>query len=236
MGAQRCFLKTLGLLIVLALPLSAPVWAAEPYLTAAQVDLMQLLPSPPAADSAQTAAEMAEVVAFEATRTAARAAQARADVAESVYDMFGAVLGPAFTPGRLPLLTALFDRIAETEDATTRPVKLAYARPRPYQVNAALHPAAPPSRSGSFPSGHATLSRLAAIVLASMLPEQRGALFARAADYAESRVIAGVHFRSDILAGMNAGTAVAAVLFNDSVFIADHAVARRELRDALGVP
>jgi len=224
------------LLIALALLLSAPAWAAEPYLTAGQVDLIRLLPPPPADDSAQTAAEMAEVVAFEATRTAARAAQARADVAESVYDMFGAVLGPAFTPERLPLLTALFDRVAETEEAVTSPVKRGYARPRPYQVNAALHPAAPPSRSGSFPSGHATRSRLAAIVLAAMLPERRGALFARAADYAESRVIAGLHFRSDILAGMNAGTAIAAVLFNDPAFIADRATAQREVRDALGLP
>ncbi len=215
------------LLIALALLLSAPAWAAEPYLTAGQVDLIRLLPPPPADDSAQTAAEMAEVVAFEATRTAARAAQARADVAESVYDMFGAVLGPAFTPERLPLLTALFDRVAETEEAVTSPVKRGYARPRPY---------APPSRSGSFPSGHATRSRLAAIVLAAMLPERRGALFARAADYAESRVIAGLHFRSDILAGMNAGTAIAAVLFNDPAFIADRATAQREVRDALGLP
>lgn len=224
------------LLITLALLLGAPAWASEPYLTARQVDLMRLLPPPPAADSAQAAVEMAEVVAFEAARTAARAAQARADVAESVYDMFGGVLGPAFTPERTPLSSALFERIAETEDATTSPVKRAYARARPYQVNAALHPAAPPSRGGSFPSGHATRSRLDAIVLAAMVPERRAALFARAADYAESRVIAGVHFRSDILGGMNAGTAIAAVLFNDPAFIADSGAAQREIRDALGVP
>lgn len=149
--------------------------------------------------------------------------------------MFGAVLEPA-TAERLPLLTALFERLAETEDAATAPVKRAYARLRPYQANPALHPAVLPSRSGSFPSGHATRSRLDAIVLAAMLPERRGALFARAAGYAESRVIAGVHFRSDILGGMDAGTAIAAVLFNDPAFTADFAGARQELRDALGMP
>ena len=236
MLAQHWLLKTLGLPIILALLLGAPACASEPYLNAGQVDLMRLLPPPPAGDSAQAAAEMAEVVALEATRTAVRAAQARADVAESVHDMFGAVLGPAFTPERTPLTGALFDRIAETENAVTGPVKRGWARLRPYQVNAALHPAVPPSRSGSFPSGHATLGRLAAIVLAAMLPEHRAALFARAADYAESRVIGGVHFRSDIVAGMNAGTAIAAVLFNDPAFIADSATAQRELRDALGLP
>ena len=224
------------LLITLALLLGAPAYASEPYVTARQVDLMRLLPPPPSGDSAQAAAEMAEVVAFEATRSAERAAQAQADVAEDVYDMFGAVLGPAFTSERTPLIGALFDRITETESIVTSPVKRGWARPRPYQVNAALHPAVPPSRSGSFPSGHATLGRLAAIVLAAMLPEHRAALFARAADYAESRVIGGAHFRSDIMAGMHAGTAIAAVLFNDPAFIADSANAQRELRDVLGLP
>ena len=229
-----------SLVLVLALLGGAPAWtaaawAAESYLTAGQIDLMRLLPPPPAPGSAQAAAEMAEVVAFEETRTPARAAQALADVAEGPSDMFGAVLGPA-TPGRMPLLTALFVRLGDTEDAATAPVKRAYARPRPYQANPALHPAAPPSRSGSFPSGHAPRSRLGAIVLAAMLPERRDALFARAADYAESRVIAGAHFRSDIVAGMDAGTAIAAVLFNDPAFAADFAGARQELRDALGMP
>lgn len=228
------------LLLALAL-LSAPAWtaaawAAESYLAPGQIGLLRLLPPPPAEGSAQATAEMAEVVALEAVRTPARAAQALADVAEGPFDMFGAVLGPALTPEHLPLLTVLFERMAETEEIATAPVKRAYARLRPYQANAALRPAVPPSRSGSYPSGHATRSRLAATVLAAMLPERRAALFARAADYAESRVIAGVHFRSDILAGMNAGTAIAAVLFNDPAFAADFAGARQELRDALGIP
>ena len=232
-------------LLVLGL-LGAPAWtaaawaaqaaAAGSYLAPGQFDLLRLLPPPPAEGSAQAAAEMAEVVALEAARTPARAAQALADVAEGAPDMFGAVLGPALTPERLPLLTALFGRLGETEDAATAPVKRAYARLRPYQANAALHPAAPPSRSGSYPSGHATRSRMAAIVLAAMLPERRDALFARAVDYAESRVIAGLHFRSDILAGMAAGTAIAAVLFNDPAFAADFAGVRQELRDAMGMP
>lgn len=231
---RRRLLLALAVLGALSWTAAAP--AAESYLTPGQIDLLRLLPPPPAEGTAQAAAEMAEVVAFEAARTPARAAQARADVAEGPFDMFGAVLGPAPAPGRLPLLTALFERTAETEEVATAPVKRAYARVRPYQANPALRPAAPPSRGGSYPSGHATRSRLAAIVLAAMLPERRDALFARAADYAESRVIAGLHFRSDILAGMAAGTAVAAVLFNDPAFAADFAGARRELREFLGMP
>ena len=221
--------------------LGAPAWTAaapiaESYLTPSQIDLLRLLPPPPAQGSAQAAAEMAEVVALESARTPARAAQALADVPEGPFDMFGAVLGPALTPEWLPRFIALFERVAETEEIATAPVKRAYARLRPYQANAALRPAVPPSRSGSYPSGHATRSRLGAVVLAAMLPERRDQIFARAADYAESRVIAGVHFRSDILAGMAAGSAIAAVLFNDPAFAADFTGARQELRDALGMP
>jgi acid phosphatase (class A) len=47
-------------------------------------------------------------------------------------------------------------------------------------------------------------------VLASMLPEKRDELYARIADYGHSRMIAGVHYRSDIDAGEILGSAIAA--------------------------
>jgi acid phosphatase (class A) len=47
-------------------------------------------------------------------------------------------------------------------------------------------------------------------VLARMLPEKRDELYARIADYGHSRMIAGVHYRSDIDAGKVLGSAIAA--------------------------
>lgn len=47
-------------------------------------------------------------------------------------------------------------------------------------------------------------------VLARMLPEKRDELYARIADYGHSRMIAGVHYRSDIDAGKVLGSALAA--------------------------
>lgn len=226
------------LLVAACLVLGGPAWAAGPesYLTAAQVDLLRLLPPPPAADSAQTAAEMAEIVATEASRTPARAALATADHEETVFAMFTRTLGPLFSAERLPLTAAMFDRIGETEEVVVGPAKSGFARLRPYLANTALRPIVPQSKSGAYPSGHATRGRLEGTVLAAMLPEHRAALFARIDEYAESRLIAGVHYRTDLVAGQQAGAATAAVLMNDPAFKADFAAARQELRRVMHLP
>ena len=219
-------------LLTAALLLTAPALAAErPYVTAAQVDLMQLLPPPPA----ETGGELAQVLDAQATRTPERTAQAVADVQETLTAIYGSVLGDRFAPEAAPLATRLFARLGETEAAVVGPAKDKFARPRPFMIDPDVHPAVPPSRSGSYPSGHATRGTLEGIVLAAMLPELRGPIFARMDDYARSRVIGGAHFPSDVAAGMRAGTAIAAVLFDDPGFRAEFEPARRELRAAIGL-
>lgn len=225
------------LFLAAALAFAVPAAAADaPYVTAERVDLLRLLPPPPPAGSAEDRAEMAEVLAIQASRTPDRLALAASDADETLAAMFGAILGPAAAPGRLPALDRLFARLAETEEAVTGPAKSGFARPRPFQANPAVQPGIRLSKSGAWPSGHATISTLVGITLASMLPEQRDAIFARVREYGESRVVGGVHYRSDVAAGGRAGTAIAAVLFNDPEFQADRTAARRELRDALGLP
>ena len=224
------------LLFAFALFAAAPTWAADSYLTSAQVDLVILLPPPPAPGSAQEQTEMAEVLALQAARSPERAAQTVADSHESVFDQFGQTLGPKFDPAALPRVTALFDRLGETEEVLTETPKKAFGRLRPFQSNPLVHPSAPLSKSGSWPSGHATRVTMMGIVLAAMIPEQRAPIAVRIDDYKESRVIGGVHYRSDIVMGARAGTATAAVLMNDTAFLADFRPARAELRRALGLP
>ena len=64
-----------------------------------------------------------------------------------------------------------------------------------------MKPLLPPPEGDSYPSGHAMDSYLTAILLAQMVPEKRSALFERAASNAQSRVIAGVHYPSDLEGG-----------------------------------
>jgi undecaprenyl-diphosphatase len=57
----------------------------------------------------------------------------------------------------------------------------------------------------SFPSGHSTTAFAVAVCLGSFYPEIRPALLALAANVAVSRVILGMHFMSDVLAGSGVG-------------------------------
>ena len=203
---RRMSVSVLFRVVFACLLFAAPAFAGEQsFLTASQVDLMRLLPPPPLKGSALDAAEMEEVVTVARTRSAARAALATADANETIFDMFGALLGPRFAPGALPAAGKFFERLAETEEVVVGAAKSGFGRPRPYHANAALTTIAPSSKSGSYPSGHATRVTVMAVALAAMVPEQRAAIFERAAEYAESRVVASVHYRSDIVAGRQAG-------------------------------
>ena len=224
------------LILAAAILFAVPAAARErTFLYPSQVDILRLLPPPPPPGSLQEAADYAETMSRQSARTPERAAQAAADAKESVFDMFKATLGDA-TPARLPRFHRMFERLGQTEEVLTAPAKAGFARPRPFVNHPEVTPSLPKPPTYSFPSGHATRMTLSAIVLAAMLPERRDEIFARAQDYAESRVIGGVHFQTDILGGMRAGTAIAAVLFNDPVFRAEFGPAQQEVRKALGLP
>ena len=223
--------------LLAALPiLGQPAWAEEPapYITDKQVDLRVLLPPPPAADSALQRSEIEAVLAAQKQASPERIALAVADAKESVFDMFGTTLGAAFKPERLPKASALFARTGASEDATVDPAKPFFGRTRPYLADDRVKALVPASKSGSWPSGHTTRVTMTAIVLAAMLPEMKAAIWARAAEYAQSRVIGGMHYPLDLDAGARAGTAMATALFADPAFLADFAAAKDELRGVMG--
>lgn len=93
-----------------------------------------------------------------------------------------------------------------------------------------------PPYSHSYPSGHATVGAMMAILLADMVPEQRVALFARGWEYGDARVVSGVHFPSDVEAGRILGTMLVGLLEQDAHFRSDLHASRQELRAALGYP
>jgi membrane-associated phospholipid phosphatase len=60
----------------------------------------------------------------------------------------------------------------------------------------------------SYVSGHASVSGAAAIVLAHVFPEKTDWLRAQALEAAESRLLGGIHYRSDNDAGLELGREV----------------------------
>src|SRR5690606_21479592 len=133
-------------------------------------------------------------------------------------------------------------------DPTLKPLEKSLAstraRLRPEgQTAMSLPPDSPCSPAGeearysySYPSGHAAVGAMMAIVLADMVPERRAELFARGWEYGEARVISGVHFPSDVEAGRILGTILVGLMQADARFQAEFRAARAEVRDALGYP
>jgi acid phosphatase (class A) len=223
--------------VAAALLLATPVFAADPapYLTPAQIDLTVMLPPPPPAGSALEQSELSAVVAIQKNASTDRIALANSDANETVFDMYTRTFGAAFTPDKLPKATVFFLRALSSEDDVTAPAKTFFARTRPFLADADIKALVPPSKSGSYPSGHTTRVTLAAIILDAMLPEKADAIWARADQYAESRIIGGMHYPTDIEAGRRAGTAMAALMFSDPAFKADFLAAKAEVRADLGL-
>jgi acid phosphatase (class A) len=234
---RATFLLSLCLLLVPGLLSFSQdsAWTAKPYLTDKDLDIRVFVAPPPAADSAQTASEIEEILRFQAERTPSMLARAQADADLSVF-RFADVLGPAFAPANLPVTKAFFFRVIATAGSVVDPAKTAWNRARPYVVDSRVQPCLAKPPIASYPSGHANAGYAMAIVLAQMVPEKRAELFARAAQFALQRVIGGVHYRSDIEAGELSGTLVASAMFRDHGFLADLAAARAETRKALGFP
>ena len=212
-----------------------PGLAAEPYLSDKTVDLAELMPPPPAVGSARDIADMRAVLDAQAQASDARKAQALTDSQETIYVMFAGVLGAKFAAPGLPNADKLFDGIAASEDAINYPAKAVFGRVRPWLANPAVKPYAQPSRSPSYPSGHATRVTIDAIMLSAMVPEKQREIWARAEDYSQSRIIGGMHYPGDVRAGWRAGTAIAAELLQDAKFRADFDAAKVEIRAALGL-
>src|SRR5262245_7912081 len=97
-----------SLTLILAIGLVSPVFAddAKPFTDAKEVNLLDLLPPPPANDSARMKAELAEILTIQVTRTPEMAARAVADAEENVWRFSDVIDNPKFTKENLPKFSA----------------------------------------------------------------------------------------------------------------------------------
>ncbi len=231
--------RKLALTTVFALSFANAAFAADhsqAYVTDKMLDLSVLIPPPPATGSAEDQADVKAAFDAQSHASEARKAQAAADANEAVYNMFGIVMGDKFTQANLPKTTAFFERVGESEGATLDPAKDVFKRVRPFLAHPEIKAIAKPSKSFCYPSGHTTHVTLAAIALTQMVPEKKLEIWARAEDYAQSRVIGGMHYPSDIAVSWRTGAAIGAVMQGLPEYKADLAAATAELRGVLGLP
>jgi acid phosphatase (class A) len=231
--------KLAAVFALVALTAFAPVLLhaedAKPFSDSKEINLLLLLPPPPANDSAQMKTELGEVLTVQVTRTKAMEARAVADVTENIWRFADVVDSPKFNAATLPKVAAFFDRLVETEAAVVDPAKDVWKRPRPHLYSDLVKPVVPLSKSGSYPSGHATVGTLMGIELANMLPEKRSEIMARAWEFGHNRVVGGIHYASDIEMGRISGTVIAQTISTHPDFQQEFEAAKAELRAALGM-
>jgi len=168
------------------------------YLTAEQQKFPGF-PAPPEAGSKKDKADLAAVLLWQGRRTPADCARANAG-AHAAYEEFFGDISPF--PEPLPeAAAAIFRRVKTETDGAAADVKELFKRPRPFLRDAALEPCLGRVGGLAYPSGHATISRLFALMLADLVPARKKEFFARADAVSLDRVIGGAHHPSDIEAG-----------------------------------
>jgi acid phosphatase (class A) len=212
--------------------------AAEPsFVSAEQTHAQQILPEPPAAASSATKAELKELHRIEASRTKVQITKAVADDKDESIFIYRDVLGDTFTPAVLPITAAFSARVKNDEGVNATPAKNAFQRIRPYNLDKTLHPICGTKiKNDSYPSGHTTAGYLLALTLIEMIPEKRDAILARADNYANNRLVCGVHYRSDLQASKLLAYSIHAVMGTNPQYQTELAAAKVELRQALGLP
>jgi len=223
------------LFVLIAVASSAAAKSKEPYYIApSQVSLSEILDPIPAPGSEAQKKDMRAVLNAERSRTEEQVKSAQADAEVSVF-RFAGVLGPNFDPESVPFTKKFFERVTSDEVQAIRTAKKHFNRPRPFVVSQDIHPIIKQPSDASYPSGHTTFAYLIAIILAKVVPEKSAALFERAAVYSHNRVVAGVHFPTDVEAGRIASSVIANTLLHEGQFINDLVQAKAEVRRTLNL-
>jgi acid phosphatase (class A) len=228
-------LRVLPAAALLAMLTCAAQAGSTYYIDPSQTDLVHILAPPPAPDSDEGKADLAAVLAAQASRTDVEVRSAQADSEASVF-RFAGVMGPEFRAENLPFAMTFFKNVYSDDDQAVAMAKSYFDRPRPFVADHDVKPVIEQAPNASYPSGHATFAYVTAILLADMVPEKAAAIFGRAAILAHNRVVAGVHYPTDVDAGRVSGSVIDNVFLHEPRFMADFEKARAEVRHALGLP
>jgi len=176
-------------------------------------------PPPPAHDSSQKAAELAEIKNFARTSKTNSAAYfwEYAVGGLRAHQYWSRQIGRLLLEYRLdndPPLAARAYALQNIAGLDTGIAcwdgKYTYWAIRPFQLDPDVKTLFPTPNHPSYPAAHACISTAEAMILGYLFPRDAAALAAGAEEAAESRVWAGIHYRSDIVAGAALGRAVAA--------------------------
>lgn len=174
----------------------------------------EVMPAAPP-DQAATLAEIAELKALAAERDdAAAELVAYWDAGapnfrwlEIAYAGFAKAMvppSPRYSRGMALMNVAIYDAMVAAWEA-----KYTYNRPRPSEFDNTLSTLIAVPASPSYPSEHAVAAGAASTILSYLFPDDAALYASKAEEAANSRLLAGVNYPSDVEAGLALGRAVA---------------------------
>jgi acid phosphatase (class A) len=212
-------------LLLAALVATSPRAGAAPPRARGGLDASEVIGPPPAPGSDEEKADLAVVLWLQRTRSAEDVARARSEVKIGL-EHFAPALAPGFDPARHPGTRALLERLHEEASAAVDAARARYGRPRPFAADAGVEAVVKRDDTPSYPSSHGTRGVLYARMLGELAPARRDALLEVGRRLGYDRVLAGVHYPSDVLAGQRLGAALADGLLADPRFRAELAELR----------
>lgn len=215
----RVVFALLAMSVIAVAPVSADSLATPSYLPAGAVDAQTLIGPPPEIDSPAYERDIAVVLWMQLTRTPEQIAFVQKPLN---IERFAPILGESLLTVDGRTLKVTIDAVIQEVVADYDALKAVYDRPRPFLVDPEVEPVTDPRPVASYPSGHAIRSVVFARLLSEVFPEHRDALMAFARQIGYGRVIAGVHYPSDVLSGQTLANAYADVI-----------VARPEFKSAM---
>lgn len=206
------------------------------FLLGSALDTSLIVEHPPTDNSATTARELEQLHKLEATRTPQDVQAAKADDVEQDIFIYRNIFGSGFTAENLPVLAVLSADVHNEEGVASAPLKNAFARPRPYQLDSTLHPICKTTTDhNSYPSGHTLSGYLLGYTMAYIAPDKKDLILARTEDYAQHRLTCGVHYASDLVAAREIASAMFGAMLANPAFRARLAAAQQELQQRLTV-
>ena len=230
MWKQR-YLFVLALAAVLFVPAScagAPweIKHTHHYLTAEQQQFPEF-PPPPADGSKADLADMAALHEWQEKRTDEQCALANLE-ARGDYALFFGNISPF--PRPLPAAAAeVLKRVKEETDGIAANIKDKFKRSRPFKRDTRLKPCLGRIGGLAYPSGHAVISRIYALILSDLVPEHRAQFMARSDEAALYRIVGGVHHPADVEAGKKLADILYPMYLKSAAFQSDMKILRANL-------
>lgn len=213
------FASSLLLGLMLAFGANAQTENDKDLIVLSPREIHKVIGSFPAAGTVADAADVEILRRYQENRSARDCEMAAQQESATLRTLFGGKDG-LLTDREVDELTFHFLKQYGEAGANAYIGKKMYGRPRPYESHSDLKPCISKETSESYPSGHATVARVFARLLAERFPERAQAFIKHGNRAALNRVIGGVHYPSDVMAGIRLGD-----------YLADKMIERARRRD-----